>query len=340
MKTSEWNNRRLALVAAQGLVLTVAVSSLVLLFTSSGDTLRQLRENVQWARIPLLAIPVLLSWFCNGTRFFLMCRCLGHRLPFRRAFSIAVSAEFGIAATPGGVGGTAIRLGFLKKSGVPFVHGVALMAADLFMDLLFFACIVPFALCALLQYAPSGLIGNPRDLHPSWLLVPLAPAALYAFRKPLYRMLDRQAFYRKLHVGVRIRFLQQKARRGFRQGRIAMGVVFKNHRGALALNFLLSAGQFTCRYSVLPLAIRMLGVPVDPLPLIVMQGLLYMVSMFVVAPGGGGSVEVLAALALPRFMPVSLVGVAILLWRLFTYHFYLLGGGAIFAATIRKVMRP
>ena len=38
-------------------------------------------------------------------------------------------------------------------------------------------------------------------------------------------------------------------------------------------------------------------------------------------------------------MPANLVGVAILLWRLFTYHFYLLFGGTVFAATFKRLMR-
>ena len=140
-------------------------------------------------------------------------------------------------------------------------------------------------------------------------------------------------------MGGRLRLARRKALHGFRQGRTAARCIFRNQRGALALNLGLTAIQFSSRYSVLPIAIWMLGVPVAPLPLIVMQGALYMISMAVVAPGGGGSVELLAAVALPQFMPVHLVGVAILLWRLFTYHFYLLFGGAVFASTFKRLMR-
>ena len=38
-------------------------------------------------------------------------------------------------------------------------------------------------------------------------------------------------------------------------------------------------------------------------------------------------------------MPTSLVDVAILLWRRFTYHFQLLAGGAVFAGTFRRLMK-
>lgn len=333
------NIRRFAVIAAQGLVITMVVSSLVLLFTSSSDTLHQLRENVRWPLVPLLALPVLLSWTCNSLRFFLMCRSLGHPLSFARAWAIAVSFEFGVAASPGGVGGTAIRLGFLKKTGLSFVHGGALLAADLFIDLLFFAMVTPFAFLVLLHSLNIAQLDFSHGFNPVWLLLLLVPVALYAFRQQLYRQFEKQDVFLKYRLGARIRIAQQKLRHGFQQGRSAIALIFKNHRATLALNLLLTAVQITCRYSVLPLAIWMLGVPVNPLPLILIQGVLFMIGMAVVAPGGGGSVEVLAALALNQFMPVHLVGVAILLWRFFTYHFYLLCGGAVFAVTFRRLMK-
>jgi uncharacterized membrane protein YbhN (UPF0104 family) len=47
-------------------------------------------------------------------------------------------------------------------------------------------------------------------------------------------------------------------------------------------------------------------------------------------PGGGGSVEVATAIILGHFVPVTMVGLVLLLWRFSTYHLYLLAGGAVF----------
>lgn len=337
MKPQEINLRKFMFIAAQGLVITVAASSLVLVFTSSPETLRQLRDTVDWRRVPLLVLPVLISWTCNGLRFWIMCRCIANPLPLRRTWAIAVSSEFGVAASPGGVGGTAVRLGFLKKSGISFVHGGSLLVADVFLDIFFFTCITPFALYALLQYVSFDTAA--QGLSPHWLAVLLIPALVYAFRKRLFRVLKNHKSFQQRRAAGRVRLARQKLQKGFRQGKTATLLIFQKHRAALVVNFLLTAIQFTSRYSVLPLAIRLLGVPVDPLPLIVMQGALYLVSMIAVAPGGGGSVEVLAALALPQIIPPHLTGAAILLWRLFTYQFYLFAGGAVFAKTFKRLFR-
>lgn len=338
MKTPmEWNTRRLMMLATQGVVITVIVSGLMLLFTSSSDTLKHVREQVRWPMVPLLILPILVSWTCNGTRFFLMSRCIDQPLSYRRAWSIAVSSEFGLAATPGGVGGTAVRLGFLKKSGISLVHGGALLAADLFLDMLFFSMLTPFAIYALINVVDVdklSLSGNP-----AWLLLLLIPLSLYLLRNRLFAIIKTNRTAQRVRLAGRLRLFHRNVLDGFRQGRAAAMLIFRNHRGMLALNFMLSAVQFTSRYSVLPLAIWMLGISVNPLPLIVIQGALFMLSMAVVAPGGGGSVEILGSLALTPFIPNHMVGVAVLLWRIFTYHFYLLFGGIVFTVTFRKMMR-
>ena len=43
--------------------------------------------------------------------------------------------------------------------------------------------------------------------------------------------------------------------------------------------------------------------------------------------GGGGSVELLSGAVLPLFAPAALTGPALLIWRVATYHLYVLAGG-------------
>ncbi|MBN2703389.1 MAG: flippase-like domain-containing protein [Pontiellaceae bacterium] len=334
---SRTNLGKYAGLAVQGLALTIMVSSCVMFYTTSDETLRELRTQVKWPLVPLLAIPVLLSWICNGTRFYLMTRCIGHSLPWFRAVAIAISSEFGIAASPGGLGGAAIRLGFLKKSGISIVHGGALMTADLFIDKLLFIIATPFALSILVhRFDGASMAVNWKPLL-ALLIPPLVVAVLFGIRRHGFRMLRQHGLLQSLRLEGRVRLARRNLLHGFRQGRSAIGLIFRNHRKSVLINTLLSGTQIACRYSVLPLAIGLLGISVNPVPLILIQGILFFISILAVAPGGGGSVELLAALALSKLMPLHLVGVAVLLWRLFTYHFYLVFGGMVFAATFRRL---
>jgi uncharacterized membrane protein YbhN (UPF0104 family) len=61
------------------------------------------------------------------------------------------------------------------------------------------------------------------------------------------------------------------------------------------------------------------------------QGSLFLLGIWVTAPGGGGTVEILSALALTPLVGVAAAGVAVVVWRFYTYYLYLIGGGIAFA---------
>jgi uncharacterized protein (TIRG00374 family) len=69
----------------------------------------------------------------------------------------------------------------------------------------------------------------------------------------------------------------------------------------------------------------------------IVQGILFTVSLVLVVPGGGGSVELLALLILPHFIPKSLIGVVLLMWRFLTYHLNILVGGAAFFRSVHDL---
>jgi uncharacterized protein (TIRG00374 family) len=101
-------------------------------------------------------------------------------------------------------------------------------------------------------------------------------------------------------------------------------------KSALLVNLAIAAVQWCCRYLLLPVILFSFGIQVNPLPLFLIQGVLFALSLLVVAPGGGGAVELLTALVLPALAPTELSGVIVLVWRFFTYHLYVLGGGTTF----------
>ena len=125
-------------------------------------------------------------------------------------------------------------------------------------------------------------------------------------------------------------------------GRLGRGVrtLLRLHPGLLAASVVLAVIQWSCRYSILPIVLGILGAGVDPLPLVYLQGLLLLGGTLVALPGGGGTVELTAGAALALFVPGGLVGAAVLIWRFFTFHLYLLGGAAALAACSATAPAP
>lgn len=327
----------------QGAALAGVATVAVFLFTVRPETWTHLREfNLWW--LPLLVGMVLIAWACNGARVWIFCRALGHPLRYRTALQTSLSQEFGVAATPAGIGGAVIRLTLLKRAGVPVAHSGSMLASDAAIDVLFFALLAPFAVWVMLH---DALFAKVLARFDGRMLLPIAGAGIAAaagimmllrsawFHRLIERLAGATHFGRKRRLPARHRFLRHATSRTLRRMRAALALLWGRRKSALVVNFLLAALQWTCRYSLLPLILWAMHTPVNPVPLFLAQGLLFMLSMAVVVPGGGGAVEVLAALILPAFVPVALVGAVLVLWRLLTFNLYLLGGGTAFFLAVR-----
>jgi uncharacterized protein (TIRG00374 family) len=167
----------------------------------------------------------------------------------------------------------------------------------------------------------------------------LALAGLWRYENAIIRwlggQLQRVGPARRHRLPARLRLARRMTRRVLSDSVHSSAWLLRERRGSLAAVFVLAAIQWSCRYGVLPLLLVAYGCHRNPLPLLVLQGLIMVFSVVAVMPGGGGSVEVVSAFLLRGFVPLSAVGMVLLLWRLFTYHLYLLAGGAMFLWLVR-----
>lgn len=332
----------------QGVALGALATVLVLVFTIDREGTWEHLQDFSPVWLVLLIAMVVVAWACNGARVWLMCRAVGHRLRLRQAIAVSLSTEFGIAATPAGVGGTVIRLTFLRQAGVPLTTAGSLLATDAAIDIVFFALLAPFAFYFLLRdRLLKGFFEDPSDIDAliglGVLLAALAGLAALLRSKSFHRFVARlagaTAFGRRRRLVARYRQLRIGFRRSLRRILTSSAFLWKRRKGALLLNFVFASVQWSCRYLVLPVILLALGYDVNPLPLFLAQGVLFAISLLVVVPGGGGSVEILAAVLLPNLVSGNIVGVVLLVWRFFTYHLYVLGGGAMFFYTCQRIHR-
>jgi glycosyltransferase 2 family protein len=341
------NQRRMIRFVLQGVALGAVATVLVFVFTAREETFEQLRQ-FSLLYLPLLFGMVVTAWACNGARVWLMCRAAGHRLRYRQAIAVSLSTEFGIAATPAGVGGTVIRLTLLRQAGVPLTVAGSLLAADAAVDIVFFGLLSPFAVYVLLK---DGLLSRLLDEPTGFdaLLVLAGFAAVVAggvmllrseaFHRVLSRLLGATEFGRRKRLPARHRHLRFAVRRGLRRVSGSLVFLWTHRKGALLLNLSIASIQWCCRYMLLPVILFSFGSHVNPLPLFLVQGVLFALSLLVVAPGGGGSVELLTAFILPGLVSYGLVGVVVVVWRFFSYHLYVLGGGTMFFYVCHRMHR-
>jgi uncharacterized protein (TIRG00374 family) len=220
----------------------------------------------------------------------------------------------------------------MRGEGVPVPTGISLVGADYVVDALVYAVLLPAA--ALVVWRDPfwhGLAEAVPRVEPA-----VVGSVLLALGGIVFATV----------VGARSIAESDEEKRGgrFRIGaREAWGSLCslaRHRRRALALDAVLAALQLATRFGTLPAVLLSFGVAANPLPLIALQGALATVASLIVLPAGGGSVEAGAALILGRLIDVHLVGVVVVLWRLFAFHLPIALGGLIFFAWTRRIGRP
>ncbi|MGF1452081.1 MAG: YbhN family protein [Opitutales bacterium] len=332
--------RRWLLHALRGLAVTSFVAIVVVTV---------LADDIDWGRVvsfpPAVALLILamvfVAWTCNGLRTWTIARAFGHRLGVRQALGITLSMEFVIASTPGGVGGWVTRTYLQRRAGIPIATTGAMLGADAIADLLFFLMLAPMALGAVLNMDPVRELLGGVD----WAIVGMVAAGVGGLlalktwllstgragwlKRLLPAKVKRQEGWVRRQVG--------RVRAELRQAAESAGFLFKERRGAFLGSFGLATIQWCCRYGVLPVILWGLGSPLDPLALMLIQGSLFLVGLLVVAPGGGGALEVLSVLILGPLVGGGQAALAVVLWRLATYYLYLLGGGVTFFCVLANL---
>lgn len=337
---------RLLRWSIQGACLGIATTLAILAYTLGPETVHAIR-TLPWYLPLVLAGLVAGAWASLAMRIWLVARSLKHPIPYRHAAVIALSTEFGVAASPGGMGGTAIRLALLRRAGVPLTAGTTMSAVDAATDAAFF-CVVTLLAVVVFITDPEwhSLLGA---IHVSPLALPVAAvvAALIAFLtrtawktgrspRPLHEISQRFPFLLRFRLPARLRRLRSRSRIGIRRVRRSVLLLVHRRRGILLANFCLACIQWSCRYGVLPVLLLGLDCHRNPLPLVFIQGILFSISLMLMIPGGGGIVELLSALILPLFLPKPLIGVVVFIWRFYVYYMALIVGGIVFAWALRR----
>ncbi len=320
---------------ATALILGVLAMAAVTYWSTGGEAWQLLRQFDPRYALACFAI-IFTAWLCNGLRLKLLSGSLGYHLSLQRTTQVTLCGEFGVAATPAGSGMLAIRVFLMRRLGVPPGITLSMLATDGVMDFAFFCLIVPFALWPVIR----GDTRVPAKLGPSLLVVIAAIVviglAVWAWKRSK-RRLDRlsntpfpvlPAWRKRLRAWRRL--LRRRLSHSVQEFRTGLHTLLKLRRPTLAVVFLVVILQWCCRYGVLPVLLWGFGHPVNPFPLFVLQGLLFMLALALVVPGGSGGVELAFAVVMAPVIPKELLGVVVL-WRFFTYHLYILGGGLLFA---------
>ena len=275
---------------------------------------------------------IMLCWSINAWRLRLLLGQHGAHLSWSRSLGVIMATEFATCSTPGGSGGPLAMMAALSRERIDAARGGAVFAMDQLNDLLFFFC----AMLGIAGYALSHKLGRSQESLLMSSAGLLTAALILAVGLLRYRRKVLRGSGRCLQtLGVKPERLRRWARKSLRFAR-ALGETWRLPKRTLVTVFALTCAHWGLRFSVLYLVLQGLGANLGWVPSFLVQMLALSAGQVSLLPGGAGAAELTSATLLSPMVGGSTAAAAVLLWRLVTYHFYLLAGGPVFLCLVAR----
>jgi glycosyltransferase 2 family protein len=305
--------------------IAVAAAVGVLAFTASRETLTGL-SRLKWHWLAATCGLWLVAAVFDGLRLAVLSRATEHRLSLRASVEVIFIGYFMAAVTPFQVGGLPLQLYIMNDRGISpgKATSLLLMRGVLFYGLLFAAApVVAFRLNASTAIVKvlAGYIGVIVTAGAALVIASVAfPAQFRRWRARLSQA-PKPGLIRRGVIWVLDEF------DGFVDG---LKVYRRTHNlGWLALGLLVTVVCIVSLFAMSATLLAGLGVQTDALRVMALNLLLTAVLLFVPTPGASGVAEVGAAGLYASVCPKAMLGVYVVLWRLFSFYGGALVGGIL-----------
>jgi uncharacterized protein (TIRG00374 family) len=238
-----------------------------------------------------------------------------------------MAAEFAGVATPGAVGMVPAYTFFFNNLGISVGQSVGVVGLIIITDLAYYGTVMPVA--AFMQFFEPGAKHNVLDMVAFVLVVVVGTAlllwALARNFKQVCRFMGRQMG--KVPWLSRYRWRLGRTTVQFLRAVRILKVMSWPQRINL---YLVTFFFWLPRYLILVLVIYLVGKEAPLAYLFLIQGVLNLGGQAFLTPGGGGTVDAGYAALMSYYMDAQAIAFTLLVWRTFTFYWYLIVGGPIF----------
>ena len=339
MKRSQW----------KWLLVSLSFSTLVLAgvlyFTVDESTIEHLSRISPYYLLlaTLLHIVSLGFW---ALRIQAMSASLGYRVNFRHCVNLVFANMLVAAVTPSQAGGEPVRIHELYRAGVPVGDATAVVVMERILDGIILGALGAFAMLFLGRYwssLTSGFSGISLIMYGAWIAVTLFVLIfVYSVKNPdhLKRILRWMSCWidRRWHLRRLENLLSTIDREvdNFNKGLVK----FVNHgKSGLAWGLFYTTLFWFSEFVIASLLLVGLGQPPYFIESFVVQLVIAIIMMLPLTPGGSGIAELSATSLYSLFIPSSIVGVFVLLWRLILYYLNIILGLLSSLVIVRREFR-
>jgi len=317
------------------LSLSIAAALFVFFRNFNEDTLESLFK-VRIEYLLVAALMVFIRWIIEGLRIRLLVGTLSSEgnISLFEAVQVYLMTFFFASVTPMSVGEWPAHIYALSRHGLSLGESTAVAVTRAFLSRVFFTAaaalfliifrgsLVPTFLNRVFVYAVAVSVITLMVLFlilwkPVFIKWALQKAASLYWCKYL---LSKKPGGQRIYL-----FLVQEIRDFLNSTRS----LHRFKLGNLLLIILLTAAFWCCFFSIAPVILLGLNRPAPYLQSLIWQIVIQMIVVYVPIPGGSGVAELGLASLFIYFVPSSVLGIFVMVWRFFTYYVLLFFGGLI-----------
>ena len=259
---------------------------------------------------------------------------------FKDALEITLATDLGAAVSPTAVGGGFFKWGQLVQRGVSPGAAASITTLTPVEDGLFFALAIPAAIVWTAAWDSPVMTRVASELGRNAVPAILVSGAIalltwFAVRTVLGGGFGRHTQRRGLRIAKRLRRSFRAAGADARQ---VFQLIRTDGKTRFALSMLLTAIQWTARYSIISVLVAFLGAPVQPVLFWLLQWVVFTLAALIPTPGAAGGAEAAFFVLYSPFLPGRIIGLATAGWRFFTFYL-LLGLAAVLYIAIGGARR-
>jgi len=303
---------------------SLLVLIVILFFTINENTLQYLKKINPF--FLLLAFGTHIITMCFWAwRVQKMTGSLGYRIGFFYSLNLVFANLLAAAITPAQAGGEPVRIHELYKAKVPLGDATAVVIMERVLDGIALAGLAAFAMLVLTdQWKSLGAISDIM-VFVIWIFVAGCLAMFYlAMRRPdvVKKMANRCAcFVTKKWEKPRVEELLERIDREIGNFHTTVGKFVRTAKGGLLWGFLFTLLYWVSEIVTASLILVGLGQPPLILESFVIQLILAILMMLPLTPGSSGIAELGATSMYAIFIPASIVGIFVVIWRIVLYYF-------------------
>jgi len=322
------------------ILLSLAIMVGILIWTTDGDTWTNL-ANFQWAYLPLILFLAVIRWYFDGMAFVTMAKHGSvSNVGLNRAANIRLQGTLVASVVPVLVGTFSMHAYLLHKEKMKLSEAMAITILRAILPVLIFLLNIP-----ILILMKGQLMGDQFFVKFIEVIsLPVVVIIVFMVITLFYPHKIKNAASSIVRWWGRIRFIhvekifavEERVFHEIDQFSKIFWIYLRKRKNMMLRAALWIMAAFTADYFIAIAILWGFGYQPEVIPALGMQYLMRPIIYFAFTPGGAGVWEFTYVGFFSMYMPKSLYGISVLLWRLFVSHLPSILGGIFLLKEFNK----